>query len=127
MQPIYTCSRNGVGSQKLTSFKGTSQVGSMFSVLPPSLISSTYTVKNSPLARLTSKTLPVKNWRRLVLGQGAKVPADVRRIFMHHILEDEADGQKEEQGDQRKEDEEEEVNGDVETIRETLNAHETLM
>ena len=98
----------------------------MFSVLPASLISSTYTVKNSPLARLTSKTLPVKNCGRLVLGQGAKVPADVRRIFMHHILEDEADGQKEEQGNQRKEDEEE-VNGDVETIRETHNAHETLM
>ena len=42
----------------------------------------------------------------------------------HHILEDEVDGQKEEQGDQR-EDEEGEVNGDVEAIRETHNAHET--
>ena len=60
----------------------------------------------------------------------ARVPrssAEVRRVFMHHILEDEADGQKEDQGDQRKEDEEEEMNGDVETIRETHNAHETLM
>ena len=46
---------------------------------------------------------------------------------MHHILGDEVDGQKEEQGDQRKEDEEEEVNGDVEAIRETHNAHETWM
>ena len=44
---------------------------------------------------------------------------------MHHILEDEVDGQKEEQGDQREESEEEEVNGDVEAIRETHNAHET--
>ena len=45
-------------------------------------------------------------------------------VFVHHILEDEVDGQKEEQ-DQR-EDEEGEVNGDVEAIRETYNnAHET--
>ena len=35
----------------------------------------------------------------------ARVPrssAEVHRVFMHHILEDEADGQKEDQGDQRK-------------------------
>ena len=38
--------------------------------------------------------------------------------FVHHILEDEVDEQKEEQGDQR-EDEEGEVNGDVEATRET--------
>ena len=57
----------------------------------------------------------------------ARVPrssAELHRGFVHHILEDEVDGQKEEQGDQR-EDEEEEVNGDVESIRETHNnAHE---
>ena len=47
--------------------------------------------------------------------------------FVHHILEDEVDGQKEGKGDQR-EDEEREVNGDVEAIRETHNnAHETWM
>ena len=51
---------------------------------------------------------------RLVLGQSAKV------------LEDEVDWQKEEQVDQREKDEEEEVNGDVEAIRETHNnVHET--
>ena len=58
----------------------------------------------------------------------ARVPrssAEVRRVFVHHIQEDEVDGQKEEQGDQREEDEEREVNGDVEAIRETHNTHET--
>ena len=51
--------------------------------------------------------------------------AELHRIFVHHILEDEVDGQKEEQGDQRGGDEEEEVSGDVEAIRETHNnAHE---
>ena len=50
--------------------------------------------------------------------------AELHRGFVHHILEDEVDGQKEEQGDHR-EDEEGEVNGDVEAIRETHNnAHE---
>ena len=40
-------------------------------------------------------------------------------------MEDEVGGQKEEQGDQRDGDQEEEVNGDVEAIRETHNnAHE---
>ena len=50
----------------------------------------------------------------------ARVPrssAKVRRVCVHHILEDEVDGQKEEQGDQRETDEEEEVNGNVEAIR----------
>ena len=58
----------------------------------------------------------------------ARVPrssAELHRGFVHHILEDEVDGQKAQQGDQREEDEEEEVNGDVEAIRETHNnAHE---
>ena len=47
----------------------------------------------------------------------ARVPrssAEVRRVFVHHILEDEVDGQKEEQGVQREDGEEEEVNGVVE-------------
>ena len=53
-------------------------------------------------------------------------PAELHRWFVHHILEDEVDGQREEQVDQREKDEEEEVNGDVEAIRETHNnAHET--
>ena len=37
--------------------------------------------------------------------------AEVRRVFVHHIVEVEVVGQKEEQGDQRGGDEEEEVNG----------------
>ena len=49
--------------------------------------------------------------------------AEVRRVLIRDIMEVEGDGQKEEQGDQR-EDEEVEVNGDVEAIRETHNAHE---
>ena len=63
----------------------------------------------------------------------ARVPmssAEVRRVFAHHILEDEVDGQKEGQGDQR-EDEEGEVDRDVEE-RATINhnshmKHETWM
>ena len=63
---------------------------------------------------------------RLVLGQGAKVLSGVAQGLVHHILEDEVDGQKEEQVDQREKDEEGEVNGGVEAIRETHNnAHET--
>ena len=47
----------------------------------------------------------------------ARVPrssAEVRRVFVHHILEDEVDGKKEEQSDQREDGEEREVNGVVE-------------
>ena len=54
----------------------------------------------------------------------ARVPrssAELHRGVVHHIVEDEVDGQKEEQGDQRDGDQEEEVNGDVEAIRETHN------
>ena len=50
----------------------------------------------------------------------ARVPsssAEVRRVFVHHIVEVEVVGQKEEQGDQRDGDMEEEVNGSVEEIR----------
>ena len=59
----------------------------------------------------------------------ARVPrssTEVRREFVHHILEDEVDGQKEGQGDQREDGEEEDVNGVVEerTIRQTHTAHE---
>ena len=39
---------------------------------------------------------------------------EVRRVFVHDIVEVEVVGQKEGQGDQRDGDEEEEVNGDVE-------------
>ena len=42
---------------------------------------------------------------------------EVRKLFVHHILEDEVDGQREGQGDQREKDEEEEVNGVVEETR----------
>ena len=54
----------------------------------------------------------------------ARVPrssAESHRVFVHHILEDEVVGQKEEQGAQRDGDQEEEVNGEVESIRETHN------
>ena len=47
----------------------------------------------------------------------ARVPrssAEVHRGFSDHILKDEVDGQKKEQGDQREDGEDEEVNGVVE-------------
>ena len=47
--------------------------------------------------------------------------AEVCRVFVHHIVAVEVVGQKEEQGDQRDGDEGEEVNGEVESIRETHN------
>ena len=50
----------------------------------------------------------------------ARVPrssAEVRILFVHHILEDDVDGQWEQQGDQREDEEGEEVNGGVEEIR----------
>ena len=46
----------------------------------------------------------------------ARVPrssTEVRRVFVHHVLEDEVDGQMEGQGDQREDGEEEEVNWEV--------------
>ena len=55
----------------------------------------------------------------------ARVPrssAEVPRVFVHHILEDEVDGQKEGQGEDG---EEGEVNGVVEEIRQTQRSHET--
>ena len=47
--------RNDVGSSRSMSSVRIFHVGSMFSVMPAILISSTYTDKNSPLARLTNK------------------------------------------------------------------------
>ena len=57
MQPEYTWSRNQIGSSRSTPFIRIFQVGFMFSVLPASLISSTYTGKNRPFSRLT-KNIP---------------------------------------------------------------------
>ena len=50
--------------------------------------------------------------------------AEVRRAFVHHIVEVEGVGQEEQQGDQRDDEEGEEVNGDVEEIR--SNAHNKM-
>ena len=50
----------------------------------------------------------------------ARVPrssAEVRRVFVHHIVEVEVDRQEEDQGDQRDYEEGEEVSGEVEEIR----------
>ena len=49
--------------------------------------------------------------------------AEVHKGFVHHILEDEVDGQKEEQGDQREDGEEGEVNGVFEERAIRHNAH----
>ena len=56
----------------------------------------------------------------------ARVPkssAEVRRVFIHDIMEVEGVGQQEQQGDQRDDKERDEVNGEVEEIR--SNAHST--
>ena len=50
----------------------------------------------------------------------ASVPrssAEVRRVFIHDIMEVEGVGQQEQQGDQRDDEEGQEVNGGVEEIR----------
>ena len=62
MHPKFTLSRNDVGSPRSTSSMRIFQVGSMFSVLPVSLISSTYTDKKSPFSRLTNKLSLVKTF-----------------------------------------------------------------
>ena len=62
VHPKCTWSRNDVGSPRSTSFMGIFQVGSMFTVLPASLILSTYTDKNSPCARLTNKQSQLKTF-----------------------------------------------------------------
>ena len=52
--------------------------------------------------------------------KSARVPrssAEVRRVFVHHIVEVEGVGQQEQQGDQRDDEEGEEVNEEVEEIR----------
>ena len=56
----------------------------------------------------------------------ARVPrssAEVRRVFIHDIMEVEGVGQQEKKGDQRDDEEGDEVNGEVEEIR--SNAHST--
>ena len=59
----------------------------------------------------------------------ARVPkssAEVRRVFIHDIMEGEGVGQQEQQGDKRDDDEGDEVNGEVEEIRSNAHsAHET--
>ena len=63
---------------------------------------------------------------RLVLGQGAKVLTEVRRVFIHDIKEVEGVRQQERQEDKRDEEEGDEVNGEVEEIRSNVHsAHET--
>ena len=57
---------------------------------------------------------------RVVLGKGAKVLAGVHREFVHHILEDEADGQEERQNDKREDGEQRKENGVAE---ESQNKH----
>ena len=56
----------------------------------------------------------------------ANVPislAEVRRVFIHDIMQVEGVGQQEQQGDQRDDEEGDEVSGEVEEIR--SNAHST--
>ena len=56
----------------------------------------------------------------------ARVPkssAEIRRVFIHDIMEVEGVGQQEQQGDQRNDEEGDKVNGEVEEIR--SNAHST--
>ena len=81
----------------------------------------------SSFVRCAYGTLPShRNSKDLKVVGGsfsARVPrssAEVCRVFVHHMVEVEVVGQKEEQqDDQRDGDEEEEVNGEVESVRET--------
>ena len=52
---------------------------------------------------------------RVVLGKGAKILlAEVHREFVHHIVEDEVDGQEERQDDRREDSQQRKENGEVE-------------
>ena len=51
--------------------------------------------------------------------------AEVRRVFVHHIVEVEVVGQQEQQGDQRDDEEGDEVNGGVEEIRSNTQREDT--
>ena len=63
---------------------------------------------------------------KLLLARGAKVSAEVRRVFIHDIKEDEGVGQQEEKGDKRDDEEGDEMKGEVEEIRSNAHsAHET--
>ena len=53
---------------------------------------------------------------RVVLGKSAKVLAGVHRVFVHHIVEEEAESQEDEQDDRREDrqqEEERESRGDT--------------
>ena len=55
-----------------------------------------------------------------------KSSAEVRRVLIHDIKEDEGVGQQEEKGDKRDDEEGDEVKGEVEEIRSNAHsAHET--
>ena len=52
---------------------------------------------------------------RVALGKGAKVlSAEVHREFVHHIVEDEVNGQEERQDDRREDGQQREESGEVE-------------
>ena len=79
----------------------------MFCFLPANFLSSTYTEKNSPFFLVNEQTLPI------VRGSySARVPrsslAGVHEGFVHHIVEEEADGQEEKQDDRRQDRQQEE-------------------
>ena len=56
-------------------------------------------------------------WEELFSARVPKSSAEVRRVFVHHIVEVEVVGQEEEPVDQRDDEEGEEMNGGVEEIR----------
>ena len=57
---------------------------------------------------------------RVVLGKGAKISlARVHREYVHHIVEDEVDGQEEGQDDQREDSQQREESGEVEESEQT--------
>ena len=75
----YTWSRNDVGSSRSTLLIKIFQVGFTFSVSPAILISSTYTDKNSPFARLTNKHSQFKTFPN-------RVPIELSQIAFPTIV-----------------------------------------
>ena len=74
----------------------------------------------SRAASLTVDCCTASNCERVVLGKSATSLAGVHMEFVHHIVEDEVDGQEERQDDKREDGQQREESGEVdENVRTT--------
>ena len=123
--PIFSLSSSANASATAAS-SSQGNVGSCYLQMPPTC--SCYHPSRSLLWQswnCTGRTLLRHLWGSSYSARVPRSSAEVHREFVHHILEDEDDGQKERQGDQREDGEEEEVNGDVEERAIRNNDHNT--